>query len=174
MSKIVADADGLIKLGKSGALAALLSVAEVLVPEAVYEEAVISGQRELYEDAFELERVLREGGARVVDAEENERAESVLEGAPALGPGERAALRAAYGRSGVDAILTDDRAFLGILAGAGVRAMVPAAAIVLLAERKAVSVEEAVEALGRIRGSIRREVYEVAMTELAGMREEKR
>ena len=48
MSRIVADADGLMKLGKAGALAALLSVAELLVPEAVYAEAVISGKREMY------------------------------------------------------------------------------------------------------------------------------
>lgn len=173
MSKIVADADGLIKLGKSGVLAALLSVAEVLVPGAVYEEAVVTGKREMYEDAFDLERVLREGGARIVKTQENERAESVLEGAPALGPGERATLRVAYG-SGADAVLTDDRAFLGVLVEAGMNALVPAAAIVLLAERGAVSVESAVVALGRIEGSIRREVYEAAMEELAGMREERR
>ena len=172
MSKVVADADGLIKLDKSGALEALLSVAEVLVPEAVYEEAVVAGKREMYEDAFELERVLREGGAKVVEAEENERAESVLEGAPALGPGERAALRVSYG-SRADAVLTDDRVFLGVLAGAGVKALVPAAAIVLLAGRGGLSVEEAEAALGRIEGSVRREVYEAAMEELAGMREER-
>jgi hypothetical protein len=55
-----------------------------------------------------------------------------------------------------------------------VRALVPAAAIVLLAEGGAVSVEEAVEALGRIEGSVRREVYEAAMEELSRMREERR
>jgi len=173
MSRIVADADGLIKLGKAGALAALLSVAELLFPEAVYAEAVISGKREMYEDAFELERVLREGGERIVGAEKNERAERVLEDAPALGPGERAALRVALARE-ADAVLTDDRAFLGVLAGAGVRALVPSAAIVLLAGREVVSVEEAVEALESIEGSVRREVYEAAMEELVGMREERR
>lgn len=173
MSTIVADADGLIKLGKSAALSALLSVADVLVPEAVYEETVVAGKRELYEDAFELERVLREGGARVVEARENERAERVLEDAPALGPGERAALRVAFVRE-ADAVLMDDRAFLGVLAGAETKALVPAAAIVLLAEREALPVEEAVETLGRIEGSVRREVYETAVEDLAGMREERR
>ena len=85
MSKIVADADGLIKLGKSGALEALLSVAEVMVPEAVYEEAVITGKKEMYEDAAELERTLREGGTKIVGAPESRQAEMVLEGAPSLG-----------------------------------------------------------------------------------------
>jgi hypothetical protein len=172
MSKVVADADGLIKLGKSGALVALFSVAEVLVPEAVYEESVVRGKREMYDDAFELERKLREVSAKVIQVVENEQAERLLEDAPSLGPGERAALRVAY-ESEADAILTDDRAFLGFLAGAGIRALVPAAAIVMLAERGALSVEGAMEALGRIVGSIRSEVYEAAMEDLAGMSEER-
>ena len=172
VSKIVSDADGLINFGKSGALAALLSVAEVLVAEAVYEESVVTGKREMYDDAFELEWELREGGAKVIQAVENEQAERLLAGAPSLGPGERAALRVAY-ESEADAILTDDRAFLGFLAGAGMRVVVPAAAIILLVERGALSVEGAMEALGRIQGSIRGEVYEAAMEDLAGMREER-
>ena len=63
MSKIVADADGLIMLGKSGALGHLLSAAEIVVPRSVYREAVEAGKKEMYEDAFELEKVLGEGGA---------------------------------------------------------------------------------------------------------------
>lgn len=54
----MADADGLIKLGKSGALGVLLSAVEVLVPEAVYREAVTEGKKEMHEDAFELEEAL--------------------------------------------------------------------------------------------------------------------
>lgn len=173
MSKIVADADGLIKLGKSGALAALLSVAEVLVPEAVYEEAVVVGKKALYEDAFELERMLRAGGARIFSELEDERATETLEGVTSLGAGERAALHAAF-VAGADAVLTDDRAFLGVLARAGIVALVPAAAIVSLAEAGAMSLEEAAAALGRIEDSVRREVYEAAMEELAGMREERK
>ena len=172
MSKIVTDADGVIKLGMSGTLAALLSVAEVLVPEAVYQESVPTGKREMYEDAFELERELREGGAKVIRAGENEQAERLLEDAPALGPGEPAALRVAY-ESGVDVILTDERAFHGFLARAGMGALVPAVASVLLDERGAESVEGAVEALGSIEGSIHSEVHEAAMKDLAGMREER-
>jgi hypothetical protein len=127
----------------------------------------------MYDDAFELERELREGGAKVIEVVDNEQAERLLEDAPALGPGERAALRVAY-EGEADAILTDDRAFLGFLAGAGMRALVPAAAIILLAERGAVPVGKAEQALGRIEGSIRSEVYEAAMEDLAGMREKRK
>jgi predicted nucleic acid-binding protein len=173
MSRIVADADGLIKLGKSGALGALLSRAEVLVPEAVYKEAVVVGKKEMHEDAFELERVLREGGARIVSGIDDERAARILEGASSLGAGERAALHAAFA-AGADTVLTDDRAFLGVLTRAGVAALVPAAAMLSLAEAGAMSLEEAVAALGKIEGSVRREVYETAMQELETIREERR
>lgn len=64
MSKIVADADGLIKMGKLGALPALLGAAGVLVPQTVWEEAVEEGKRRMYEDAQILERSLMEGAPR--------------------------------------------------------------------------------------------------------------
>jgi len=66
--KIVVDAHGLIKLGKAGGLALLLESFEVLIPEAVYEEAVVTGKLELYEDAFALEKALEEGPARRLEA----------------------------------------------------------------------------------------------------------
>lgn len=72
-----------------------------------------------------------------------------------------------------EAILTDDRAFLNFLGEAGIRTVVPVAAIVLLAEGGKPSAGEAAEALGRIRGTVRREVYEAAMEELAGLKEER-
>ena len=173
MSRIVVDADGLIKLGKSGTLAVLISTAEVLVPGAVYEEAVIAGKKEMYEDAFELERVLREGGAEVVKEERAERPSGgLLEDAPSLGAGERAALGVMYARE-ADAILTDDRAFLKVLEEAGIRTVVPVAVIVGLAEGAKISAEEATEALGRIRDCVRREVYEPAMEELTTLKEER-
>jgi rRNA-processing protein FCF1 len=162
MAKIVADADGLIKLGKSGVLGRLLSSAEILVPRTVYREAVETGKREMYEDAFELERMLGEGRAGVVEEKEDERAGKLLEDAPSLGAGERAALRAFFAHE-ADAVLTDDRAFSNLLERAGIRTLVPAAAIVYLSDSGRLSRPEAIEALGRIETLLRREVYEAAM-----------
>jgi hypothetical protein len=65
MSRFVVDADGLIKLGRLGTLVALVEGHEVLVLAAVYGEAVVRGKQELYEDAFELERILEERGVSV-------------------------------------------------------------------------------------------------------------
>jgi len=172
MSKIVADADGLIKLGKSGALGHLLSAAEIVVPRSVYGEAVEAGKKEMYEDAFELEKVLGEGGAEVVEDQQDERAEKLLKGVTSLGAGERAALHVLFARE-ADAVLTDDRAFLNVLGRAGIRTLTPAAAIVSLFESGRLSRMEAIEALGSIEGLLREEVYEAAMEGLIGSRKQK-
>lgn len=178
MYTIVTDADGLIKLGKSGALPALLSAARVLVPRAVWEEAVEEGKRGMHEDAHALERVLtaEPGSAEVVDDVGGARAgdESGGEGgmvspgvAASFGAGEVAALGAFYSH-GADAVLTDDRAFLGVLAGSEppVPALVPTAAIVGLTEGGHLSVGEAKEALSRLRPSVRGDAFRAAMGEL--------
>ena len=65
MSTIVADADDFVKCGKSGVLPALLSATRVLVPRAVWGEAVEEGKRGMHEDARVLERVLTQGVARI-------------------------------------------------------------------------------------------------------------
>jgi predicted nucleic acid-binding protein len=172
MSKIVADADGLIKLGKSGVLGCLLSATEVLVPRAVYREAVDAGKKEMHEDAFELEKVLSEGGVEVVEDQQDGRAEKLLEGVTSLGVGERATLHVLFARE-ADAVLTDDRAFLNLLGRARIRTLVPAAAIVSLFETDRLRRAKAIEALGRIEGLLRHEVYEAAMEGLIRPKEPK-
>ncbi len=170
----MADADGLIKLGKSGALGYLLEAAEVLVPEAVYREAVTEGKREMHEDAYELERDLREGGAKVLPRAEpleppmEERAGALVEGTSSLGAGERAALRVLLARE-ADAALTDDRVFANLLVREGLTALLPTAAIVLLARRGRMSTREAAGALEKIEGIVRRGTYEAAMEDLREM-----
>lgn len=181
MSIIVADADGLIKLGKSGALPALLKAARVLVPGAVWGEAVEEGKRGMHEDAHELERMLlsKSGGAEIVDVRGSgpEGGAETTEGAPqegsAFGAGELAAL-AAYRAHGADAVLTDDRAFLGLLAGLDppVPTLVPTAAILGLVEGDRLTVEEAREALDRVKPSVRGDAFQAARDELDEMERE--
>lgn len=156
-------------MGKSGSVPALLATQQVLVPHRVWVEAVETGKRLMYEDALELERALKEGGAEIVETPTIRRAEELAEESAAyLGAGERAALSLFFERR-ADAILTDDRAFLGLLSSAGVPALVPTAAISALAANNAITSAGAKEALGRIRGFVRAEAYDAAMEELRGM-----
>jgi hypothetical protein len=46
----------------------------------VYEEAVLKGKRELYEDAFELEKILKNMNVETLKTELNEKAEGIIKG----------------------------------------------------------------------------------------------
>ena len=171
MSKLVADADGLIKLGKSGALDALVGSHELLVPEAVYEEAVVRGKQELYEDAFELEKLLEDGGIPVIRSSLEPQANRLLEGVTSLGAGERAALRL-YFAEGADAILSDDRVFLTFLVRHSVPSVTPVNVVVALTRSGRVSFGEGSKALEKLSGYVRADVHEKARIELEDLRNE--
>jgi predicted nucleic acid-binding protein len=171
MSKLVIDADGLIKLGKSGVLGMLTGSHEVLVPAAVYEEAVVRGKRELYEDAFELEKVLEEQGVSASSKRPAPEADRLLEGVTSLGAGERDALRL-YFAEGADAVLSDDRVFLSFCGRHSVPFLTPTNVIVAMTRSGRMSTKEGAEALEKLSGYVRAEVYERARAELDELREE--
>jgi hypothetical protein len=170
MSKLVIDADGLIKLGKSKVLGTLVGSHEVLVPEAVHEEAVVRGKRELYEDAFELERVLKEEGVYVSSVRSDPRADRLLESVTSLGEGERETLRLYFSES-ADAVVSDDRVFLSFLGRHSVPFLTPVNVIVGLAIAGQINFEKGFEALERLREYVGAEVYEGARKELEDLRE---
>jgi hypothetical protein len=164
VSRIVVDADGLIKLGKAGVLRLLLGEHEVLVPGAVYEEAVTRGKRELHEEAFGLEAALGGGSAEIFGLE----AISAEEEAPSLGPGELDALRV-YREAGADAVLSDDRVFLRFLETASVPYLTPAGVVVGFVGSGRLDAGEGFAALDRLGPQIRDEVHRRAREEIQDM-----
>jgi hypothetical protein len=171
MSRFVVDADGLIKLGKSGALLPLIEGHEVLVPEDVFVEAVVRGKRELHEDAFELERVLGEKGISAAPDKSAPEADRLLEGVDSLGAGERGALRL-YFAEGADAVVSDDRVFLRFLTRHSVPFLTPTNVLVGLTRAGRMSLHEGSEALKKLSGYVRADVYEGARAELEDLRKE--
>lgn len=104
----------------------------------------------------------------MVGEEQCPASEELLERSGAyFGAGERAALAVFFAR-GADAILTDDGAFLRLLADAkpSIPALVPTAAIVGLAEAGRLSAGAAREAMEKIGPYVRAGAYEAAMNEL--------
>ena len=138
MSRFVLDADGLIKMGKSGLLGALVGSHEALVPETVYEETVVRGKQELYEDTFELERPLEDESVPIIRSNPEPQADRLLESVTSLGAGERSALRL-YFAEGVDAVLSDDRVFLNFPSRHSVPFVTPVNTVVGLAKSGRVS-----------------------------------
>lgn len=171
MSKIVLDADGLIKLGKSGVLGVLVRDQDILVLAAVYEEAVVRGKQELYEDAFELERMLKEEQVSVVQSRPEPRADRLLEDVTSLGAGERAALRLYFAEE-ADVVLSDDKVFLNFCGRHSVPFLTPINVLVALTRVGRMNPEEGLEALKKLRRYVRVEVYERARAELEDLQEE--
>jgi glutathione synthase/RimK-type ligase-like ATP-grasp enzyme len=145
-----------------------------LVPEAVYQETVIEGKKELYEDAFKIEEIIENSNKRK-QAERAGKGEQVLKssGNPvSLGKGEKQALRLYFQEKG-DAIISDDRTFLNLLdrynekaETKGVPFITPANAIVTMENKGIISNKKAKRGLKQIEEIIRQSSYQAAMEEL--------
>jgi hypothetical protein len=161
--RVVLDSDGLIKLAKAGALERVVEAWTCLVPRAVYAEIVERGLEAAYPDAEAIRLVLPSTTVR--RAARHPRAAALLQGKRGLGRGEQEALHLFFAARG-DAIVTDDAAFVAMLAGAGLRYLVPALVLVRLVQGQYLEPAEALDCLERMRPFIRAEVYRAARDDL--------
>ncbi len=158
MSKIVFDADGLIKLARAGIVDLIKQ--DCIISQEVFEEAVTEGKKRMYEDAFEIERLVKQRKIRVVKT-------SNIKEIPGLGTGELSAL-ALYLQTKSKAIVSDDRRFLDILAEEGIPFIIPTEVIVALALNKTISRKQGLNALLRIKEFVSKDNYESALQALGG------
>ena len=161
--RVVLDSDGLIKLAKAGALERVVEAWTCLVPRAVYVETVERGLEAAYPDAQTIRLALP--SATVRRAARHPRAAALLQDKRGLGRGEQEALHLFFTARG-DAIVTDDAAFVAMLAGAGLRYLVPALVLVRLVREQHLEPAEALDCLERMRPFIRAEVYRAARGDL--------
>ena len=91
MNTIVLDSDALIKLTKAGCLEKILSTIDCFISNKVYEETVIDGMKRFYEDAFQIDKLVRTGKLKIEETRNNEMAQNILKGSK-LGEGENSAL----------------------------------------------------------------------------------
>ena len=164
--RVVLDSDGLIKLAKAGALDRVVKAWSCLVPEAVYAEAVEAGLEAAYPDALAIQQALPAGAVR--PRMRHSRASALLEGTQGLGRGEQEALHL-YFAERADAIVTDDAAFVRVLARAGLRYLPPAPLLVRLAREGHLDPLEALNSLERMRQLIGAEVYRAAREDLTAI-----
>jgi hypothetical protein len=154
--RVVLDSDGLIKLAKAGALERVIEAWTCLVPRAVYVETVERGLEAAYPDAAAISQALPSTAIR--PPARHRRAAALLRSKRGLGPGERGALHLFF-QVRADAIVTDDAAFVALLAAARLPYLLPALVLVRLAQERRLEPREALGSLERMRPFIRAEVY---------------
>ena len=165
--RVVSDADALIKIGKAGFLEVLAEEVELIVGPEVYREAVIEGKSRGYADAYALEQIV-DAHVRVRDNAPGSQAQvERLAKEIAIGSGEREALNL-YLQETADAILSDDRLFLGALDRLEIAYLTPAAALLWLVERQSLPRADALQALEDLRPLIRGEQYKAALGDIEG------
>src|SRR3989344_748156 len=100
MKKLVFDADGVIKLTKSGVMNIIVENYQCAITKQVYEEAVTEGKKRLYQDALEIERLFQAEKIKVISIR--------LKLDKTLGKGEASV----YQDAEDSVIVSDDRKFL--------------------------------------------------------------
>ena len=153
------DTDGIIKLHRAGILAQVVSTFRCAIPQAVFDEAVTKGKQRLHQDADEIEAIMSDR-VTILPAQGERQPE------PSLGAGELAIL--SLMTEDQDAIVvSDDRRFLTALTAQGVEFLTPADVLVVLAQRGVLTIDEARDALDRLRPAIRPAAYWEARQDLA-------
>lgn len=164
MTKIVFDSDGLIKLIKAGCLQRLLEHFSCSITREVYEETALKGMERLYEDAFQIEELVKNGRLNVEKVKNNKQAQQILKYS-GVGKGEASSLHHFF-NTNARAIISDDRAFLNLLEQNNIPFITPADLIIRLYELKLISKDEAMDALNRIKPYVSKNSYNNAKVNL--------
>jgi len=164
MTKIIFDSDGLIKLVKAGCFQKLPKHFTCLISNEVYEETVLKGMERLYEDAFQIEELVKKKMLKVEKVKNNKKAQSILENSK-VGKGETSTLHLFFNIN-AEAIISDDRVFLKILHLNNIPFIIPIDLIIRLYELKIISKEEAMDGLTEIKPYVNKNCYNNAKANL--------
>lgn len=164
MTKIVFDSDGLIKLVKAGCIQRLLEQFTCSITREVYEETALKGMERLYDDAFQIEELVKNGMLNVEKAKNDKQAQQILKYS-GVGKGEASSLHLFF-NTNARAIISDDRTFLNLLEQNNIPFITPADLIIRLYELKLISKKEAMDALNKIKPYVSKNNYNSAKANL--------
>lgn len=162
---LIFDADGLIKLNRSGVLGLVTRNYGSLVPAAVYDEVVVRGALRGHADAADIGQIL-ERFAEVTSPEIGDGGHELDHLVSGLGAGETQALYLALQLRQGAAIVSDDRRFLGVLSDLSISFLVPSHIILGLVRDELLSVPNSKIAMNAPRPFIRQSDYLEALEEL--------
>ncbi|MCX9013834.1 MAG: hypothetical protein OIN89_03410 [Candidatus Methanoperedens sp.] len=164
MTKIVLDSDGLIKLIKAGCYHKLFKHFACSITKEVYEETVIRGMERMYDDAFQIEELIKKGLLNIEKTKNNQQARRILKNT-SVGKGESSSLHLFLNANAM-VIISNDRAFLNLLEQNNIPFIIPADLIVRLYELNMISKDEATDALFQIKPYVNKNSYNNAKANL--------
>lgn len=149
--RLIFDADGMIKLYRSGILAEVTQVFSCVITSTVLDEVVTKGKARLHQDAEAIGTIISDSVELVATKEYQE-----LE--LGLGAGESSILDLLDREQDV-LVVSDDRRFLSVLSARNIPYLTPANMVLVLAKRSILTEAEAEEALELLRPLIRTAAY---------------
>ncbi len=159
MKKIVLDSDSLIKLAKITVLETLTKSASCIIPYEVYNETVLEGKKNLYEDADLVEELVKKGSIKKINVKSKE-----IQG---LGKGESAVYSLRIHKK-IDFIVSDDKKFLDFITQEKISFIVTSQIVVALYKNKKINKEKAMQSISKLKKMISKEAYEDALKSLGG------
>ena len=158
---LILDADSIIKLNRVGALGVVAGAFECVIPEAVYQEAVVNAKARGYADAETIDGIIRElitivaaNPLALMDISRN------------IGPGETEVLALAQQSSETAIVVSDDEDFLRYARRRGIRHVTPIGLVPWLAQEWVISIDQARELIELSRHLTNERNYLAAMAEL--------
>ncbi|GEM_PF-2054633 len=163
---LLLDADGLIKLNRAGVLETVASAFQCLVPESVYQEAVVDAKARGYSDAAVLEDIIA-AKMKVQPASASPSSES------GFGSGESGVLALLNMQTEASVVISDDRRFLALLARQQRDFLTPSDLIVFMAREGILNTTPARAFLEALRPHIQKDAYLEAIQDIEALPKEK-
>lgn len=152
--EFIVDTDSLIKLTKSNIIKEVCKYFNCLISEEVYNEAVIKGKEGLYQDAFEIEKLLENKLIKLRKCRKGKKTEFRNN----LGEGEKS-IFVLYQNSKNSTIVSDDNTFINFLKEKNADFIVPADFITLLKNLNKIDKVKALSYLENLKPYIKPTIY---------------
>ena len=151
--QFIVDTDSLIKLTKSGLIKDVCKHFKCVITEEVFNETIIEGKKRLYQDAFEIEKLIKNNSIKLKKIGKKE-----VELRSNIGKGEKSTF-ALYQKSKKSTIVSDDNTFINALSKEKANFIIPADFITLLKSLNKISSKKALFYLNNMETHIKPKVY---------------
>lgn len=155
MYKLLFDSDALIKISKAEFLDYVVKCFKVIITEEIYHEAVHEGKKGYYQDAFKLEKFIKNKKINIIRKSHYQTRKKPKQN---FGRGEISVFQA-YKKDLV--IVTDDSAFTSYIKTENMKSLSSAHILAALAKKQKIQKDKAYHCLQKLKPFIKMEIYEL-------------